>query len=534
MQPLRRCGRGIGVAAGLCLSLGATLLAQGPAAEEGVVGLKTTKKYHKPTCAVLKRAKAESKVELPSTVEAEARGFKPCELCRPQGAAKGDGASPDGGPSPGKGPAKRGPAKGKTGATARKGGTDDGGLKFSRDIAPILAANCADCHGGAQPKGQFNLTTFQGLLNGGKKGKEIVPGKPDESRLVQLVQAGEMPRGNNRKLSAEAIAKITSWVKAGARLDAGIDPAADLKSYAPTADDLRRAELAKLPPEQRDAKAREVALERWKKASSKTTPELTTDKHFLLFGNLPKKRAESTLKTLEAQLGALRGLLGPRAAALNGPEKISVYVFNDANAYAEFVRAIENREVEAGDEAHGRLDVETPYLAAADPLGGRDEPARKPGRSKGEDAAGAERSLAGLLTEQLATAATAAAGKPPRWLSLGLGAFFGSRVEPGSPYYRRLRSEAAEQLRIGWTAKANEALGGEGGTQRLRAMGLSLVEWLAALGGPMLRGVLGGLLDGQEKLDDVIKAGWGPSATRDQFIGVWGEYVASHYRMRRR
>ena len=89
----------------------------------------------------------------------------------------------------------------------------------------------------------------------------------------------------------------------------------------------------------------------------------------MLFGLLPKERAEATLKLLEGQYLALRGLLGqPGSAALNGPEKISIYVFNERIPYTEFVNGNENRELEPGTEAHANFGVETPYIAAVDPL----------------------------------------------------------------------------------------------------------------------------------------------------------------------
>src|SRR5262249_46635455 len=73
-------------------------------------------------------------------------------------------------------------------AAAKKGkGADAGGLKFSQDIAPILVANCGNCHSGDRPgaqKGKLQLTSFDKLLNGTPEHKVIVPGKPEESHLV--------------------------------------------------------------------------------------------------------------------------------------------------------------------------------------------------------------------------------------------------------------------------------------------------------------------------------------------------------------
>jgi hypothetical protein len=434
--------------------------------------------------------------------------------------------------------ARRGAAKGASKAAGKADAP--GGLAFSRDIAPILVANCLGCHGAQNPRKKLEMTSFVKLTTGSENGPVLVAGKPEESELLRRIKGEsergqKMPPGNNRNIAPEAIAKVEAWVKAGARLDGGIDPTAALATYAPTADDLRKAELAKLTPEQRDKQAEAVALERWKKAGGQSTPEMASDKHFVLFSNLPQARAKAVLKALEGQLANVRGLLGtPGAPALDGPEKISVYVFNEPNAYVEFVRALENREVESGATAHGRLDVETPYLAAVDPLAGGDEPAaRKGSRAKKSDdsAPTPERGLAGLLVEQLAASATAQAGKAPRWLTLGLGAYFGSLVEPRSPYYNSLREEAFARGRLGWGTKAQEALGGEGEPQAIKAIGFSLFEWMGTTARPALPGFVRTLLEGQDKLDQAIQYGW--RADRQAFLQAWGQFVAVRYRRAR-
>ena len=76
-------------------------------------------------------------------------------------------------------------------------------------------------------------------------------GNPDESKLLLRLK-GEieprMPQGANAKLSDAAIAKIERWIKEGATLDAGNDPKKPIASYAASADQVRKAEVAKLPP----------------------------------------------------------------------------------------------------------------------------------------------------------------------------------------------------------------------------------------------------------------------------------------------
>jgi mono/diheme cytochrome c family protein len=421
-------------------------------------------------------------------------------------------------------------------ANADSAAGSDQAVSFSRDIAPILVGNCIGCHNPERRRGKFDLTTFQKLRMGSANGPVIVPGKPAESPLVQRIKGDIEPKMplNNRDLSPESIAKIEAWVKAGARLDPKFDPMALLKAIAPSEEDRRRAELAKLTPAEREQKLESAARDRWKKATPKTTPAMTSGEKFVLFGNLPKDRAAQTLKVLDAQAVALNKLLGPSPSGsrVNPAEKISLYVFNDASTYVEFVRSVESREVEQGAQAHGNLTVEGPYLAAVDPLAGRedDSPKKKVGRSKrGEDGGGAERTLAGLLTEQLGAAETAQAGKPPRWLSLGLGAWLASTVEPKSPYYRRLRSLTADEYTLGWATKAQETLGDEGEVSKIRALGFSLVEWLAATDRSRMVGFIRGMLDDPRRLDDEIRRIWGPLTTREAFLLEWGSFVSAHY-----
>jgi hypothetical protein len=378
-----------------------------------------------------------------------------------------------------------------------------------------------------------------------------VPGKPEESELVLRIKGEsdgpKMPPGQVN-LAPETIAKIEEWIKAGAILNAGVEATANLDAIAPSPEARRRKELAKLSPEERDKKLEEVGIDRWKKASAKTTPVITAGKNFQLFSNLPKDRAERLMKAMETQRLTLGGILGPQAAAsIGGTEKISLYVFKDLTSYVEFARSVENREVEAGIDAHGKLDVEQPYLAAVDPLNGAEESfaaantgtTKKAGKPKKAAAAdepndGPDRSLVGLLSEQLGSSAATVGGKPPRWLSYGLGAYLASRVDPpSSNYYRKMRDTAADKFRQGWVPKASEALGGEGDPETIRAIGFSLCEWQATTLRAQFPTFVRGMLLGGEKLDDVIHTCFGEETTREEFLGQWGEFVATRYGRRR-
>jgi hypothetical protein len=93
---------------------------------------------------------------------------------------------------------------------------------YARDIKPFLAKYCLECHSADTTKGELNLETYKDLLKGGKKGVDVVPGKPDESRLVTLVEKKEKPEMPPKKAKqptpAEA-AVLRAWIAAGAKDD---------------------------------------------------------------------------------------------------------------------------------------------------------------------------------------------------------------------------------------------------------------------------------------------------------------------------
>ncbi|HMF38752.1 MAG TPA: c-type cytochrome domain-containing protein [Isosphaeraceae bacterium] len=425
---------------------------------------------------------------------------------------------------------------------AEKSGSTSAGISFRNDVAPILVANCVGCHSQGRPglaRGKLDLTSFAKLMQGTPKENVIAPEKPDESHLVLRVKGEETPRmpqgGNNNGLSEEAIGKIEQWIKTGARLDAGLDPKVAMETYAASPEQVRRNQLARMSTKDREQKVNAAGRDRWKQTNPKLTPEITSSEHFVLFSNLPKDRAANAITAAEAQHSQLKRLLG--LPATDWVEKVSLYVFNDRKNFVEFARATENREVDASVSSSGHLTVPQPYVVVVDPLAGRkEEPAasrRKPRSKRGEEKeapAGADRTLAGLLAENLGESTVAAQGKSPRWLAYGVGLFLSSQVEPRSPYYQKLRDLAREKYSQGWPSKATEALG-EGdqvSAEEIRAVGFAVVEFLMT---PEFRASFPafaqGMSKGKEKLDDVLKEVY--RADREVFLNQSGDWVAATY-----
>ncbi len=93
-------------------------------------------------------------------------------------------------------------------------------LSFDKQIAPILASHCIDCHSGKRPKGGLDLSRRKLAFEGGNKGFAIVPGQPTKSALWNRVHDGEMPP--KKRLPKAQAALLKKWIASGAKW--GSDP----------------------------------------------------------------------------------------------------------------------------------------------------------------------------------------------------------------------------------------------------------------------------------------------------------------------
>jgi hypothetical protein len=89
-------------------------------------------------------------------------------------------------------------------------------LRFESHIQPILSAKCKRCHGGEKREAELNLASSIGLLKGSESGPVLVAGKPDESLLLEMIDAGEMPPKDNPDLTPAEVELIRRWIAEGA------------------------------------------------------------------------------------------------------------------------------------------------------------------------------------------------------------------------------------------------------------------------------------------------------------------------------
>ncbi|HYO64468.1 MAG TPA: PKD domain-containing protein, partial [Archangium sp.] len=106
--------------------------------------------------------------------------------------------------------------------------------EYARDIQPIWNSQCTSCHSVSPTRGGLNLvagTSYGSIVNtaaagapcGGKGYIRVVPGKPDESLLVNKLLptplcGTRMPQGNAAHFDNNPgqLTRIRSWILAGA------------------------------------------------------------------------------------------------------------------------------------------------------------------------------------------------------------------------------------------------------------------------------------------------------------------------------
>ncbi|MFI4874644.1 MAG: c-type cytochrome domain-containing protein [Blastopirellula sp. JB062] len=129
-------------------------------------------------------------------------------------------------------------------------------LSFTKHIAPILVARCGNCHVN-QARGGFSAANYETLIKGPVEGVVIFPGK-DGSRLVEVIETGDMPRGG-QKVAPQELAALKTWIAEGAKFD-GTDPKASLSQLAPNSSaPMRRLEVADASGNEKVSFGRDIA-----------------------------------------------------------------------------------------------------------------------------------------------------------------------------------------------------------------------------------------------------------------------------------
>ena len=97
-------------------------------------------------------------------------------------------------------------------------------MSFREDVVPIFVGRCVSCH---QPNGEgtaksgLDLTSYAGVMKGTKFGPMVIPGEPETSNLMLLLDWRaspelRMPHGK-KQLSSCDRNDIRAWIREGAK-----------------------------------------------------------------------------------------------------------------------------------------------------------------------------------------------------------------------------------------------------------------------------------------------------------------------------
>lgn len=83
--------------------------------------------------------------------------------------------------------------------------TWDGGIDY------LFEQKCGLCHG---ESGGLSVKTYSGIIQGGDSGMAVIPGRPDESLIMQIQAPGNEHPG---QFSDEELERVRIWIVSGAR-----------------------------------------------------------------------------------------------------------------------------------------------------------------------------------------------------------------------------------------------------------------------------------------------------------------------------
>lgn len=315
-------------------------------------------------------------------------------------------------------------------------------VQFVRDLAPIIVSTCIDCHGGMQPRGRLNLTTFAGLLSGGDSGQIVSPGKPAESLLIKKLKgtAGQRMPAQKEPLDDATIAKFERWVADGAKFDWS-DPN-ELLDWA-----VRVMVASKMNHDELSAMRADLGEKNWRLGSPDVKPETIANEQFLLVGNLSPTRMIEIAELAKQVRGKVAKAFNLPADEPFFKGRLTLFAFKRHFDYTEFGTMVERRELPTEWHGHWRYTVVDCYGCVLVP----------------DDDKGVELTLA----EIFAGSYIENQGKMPRWFSEGAARAIAARLFNRDPVAKHWDEEIKQSLASGKTAdeflKAGDVLSEDGG-----------------------------------------------------------------------
>ncbi|GMV93874.1 MAG: hypothetical protein AMXMBFR82_36520 [Candidatus Hydrogenedentota bacterium] len=93
-----------------------------------------------------------------------------------------------------------------------------GATLFQENVQPVFAEHCYSCHGPDKQKGGLRLDVPTAIEVGGAHGAVVMPGDPENSRLVEAIRYAnpDLQMPPKAPLPDDAVAAIEQWIASGA------------------------------------------------------------------------------------------------------------------------------------------------------------------------------------------------------------------------------------------------------------------------------------------------------------------------------
>ena len=85
-----------------------------------------------------------------------------------------------------------------------------GAPTFTQVFSTVIQPKCLSCHSGNNPSGQYDMSTYEGLMT------NVAALNASASPMYQEVVSGQMPRAPNPDLPQNEVDLIRDWINAGA------------------------------------------------------------------------------------------------------------------------------------------------------------------------------------------------------------------------------------------------------------------------------------------------------------------------------
>jgi WD40 repeat protein len=98
-------------------------------------------------------------------------------------------------------------------------------VSYDKEVEPIFYKKCVACHSGPVKEAKFDISSYESMVKGGKRGPAIVPGKSAQSMLCKLAGKSQkplMPPKLEEPLTPDELALIKLWIDQGAKAPTGM------------------------------------------------------------------------------------------------------------------------------------------------------------------------------------------------------------------------------------------------------------------------------------------------------------------------